>query len=169
MNRQEKEQLVSEVKDSLAKAESIIVAGYKGISVAQMEQLRKKMKESGSRVKVAKNRIYSIALKDSIFSDVAQLLKGPVLVCWSEEDPVAPAKVLSAFAKKESKIEICGGALEGKLLSVNDVKALSSLPSIEGLRASLVGLISTPARNIASILQTPGGQIARVLNAKATG
>ncbi len=169
MNRREKEQLVSEVKNSLANAQSIIVAGYRGISVAKMDELRRKMKESGSRMKVAKNRIYSIALKDSSFGEVAELLKGPVLVCWSEEDPVAPAKVLSTFAKKENKIEICGGGLEGKLLSVNDVKALSNLPSIEGIRASLVGLISTPARNIASVLQAPGGQIARVLSAKATG
>ena len=147
-------------------AASVVVTHNLGLTVAEMTDLRNRMNEAGGSVKVAKNRLAKLALEGTSKAGIADLLKGPTVLMYAD-DPVVPAKIVAEFAKKNKKIEILGGALEASVLDANGVKALADLPSLDEMRATLIGLIQSPAQKIASVLQAPGGQIARVLNARA--
>jgi large subunit ribosomal protein L10 len=124
------------------------------------------MREAGATYKVAKNRLAALALDGTRFDGITPLLKGPTALAWSK-DPVAVAKTAVEFAKGNDKFVILGGAIGKQTLDVAGVKALSELPSLDTLRAQLLGLIQTPASRIASVLQAPGGQLARVFAAYA--
>ena len=147
-------------------AASVVVTHNLGLTVAEMTDLRNRMNEAGGSVKVAKNRLAKLALEGTSKAGIADLLKGPTVLMYAD-DPVVPAKIVAEFAKKNKKIEILGGALEASVLDANGVKALADLPSLDEMRATLIGLIQSPAQKIASVLSAPGGQIARVLNARA--
>jgi large subunit ribosomal protein L10 len=124
------------------------------------------MRAAGASYKVAKNRLATRALEGTRFQGISPLLKGPTALAWST-DPVAVAKTAVEFAKTNDKFVVLGGALGTQTLSADGVKALAELPSLETLRAQLLGLIQTPATRIAGVLQAPGGQVARVLAAYA--
>jgi large subunit ribosomal protein L10 len=124
------------------------------------------MRAAGASYKVAKNRLATRALEGTRFQGISPLLKGPTALAWSV-DPVAVAKTAVEFAKTNDKFVVLGGALGTQTLSADGVKALAELPSLETLRAQLLGLIQTPATRIAGVLQAPGGQVARVLAAYA--
>jgi large subunit ribosomal protein L10 len=124
------------------------------------------MRAAGASCKVAKNRLATRALEGTRFQGISPLLKGPTALAWST-DPVAVAKTAVEFAKTNDKFVVLGGALGTQTLNADGVKALAELPSLETLRAQLVGLIQTPATRIAGVLQAPGGQVARVLAAYA--
>ena len=144
----------------------MLVARNSGMTVADVSELRRKMRAAGASYKVAKNRLATRALEGTRFQGVAPLLKGPTALAWST-DPVAVAKTAVEFAKTNDKFVVLGGALGTQTLNADGVKALAELPSLETLRAQLVGLIQTPATRIAGVLQAPGGQVARVLAAYA--
>ena len=144
----------------------MLVAQNKGLTVADVSELRRRMRAAGATYKVAKNRLATLALEGTRFDGVKPLLKGPTAIAWST-DPVAVAKTAVEFAKTNDKFVVLGGALGTQTLSADGVKALAELPSLETLRAQLVGLIQTPATRIAGVLQAPGGQVARVLSAYA--
>jgi len=144
----------------------VLVAQNKGLTVADVSELRRRMRAAGASYKVAKNRLATLALEGTRFQGVAPLLKGPTALAWST-DPVAVAKTAVEFAKTNDKFVVLGGALGTQNLDATGIKALAELPSLETLRAQLVGLIQTPATRIAGILQAPGGQVARVLSAYA--
>jgi len=131
-----------------------------------VDDLRRRMKANGATYKVAKNRLAMRALDGTRFQGISPLLKGPTALAWSS-DPVAVAKTAVEFAKGNDKFVILGGALGNQTLDANGIKALAELPSLETLRASLLGMIQTPASRIASVLQAPGGQLARVFKAYA--
>ena len=166
MDRTEKRAFVESLVTTFGEVSFVLVAQNKGLTVAAVDDLRRKMKAAGATYKVAKNRLASRALDGTRFQGVQPLLKGPTALAWST-DPVAVAKTAVEFAKTNDKFVILGGALGTQTLAPEGVKALAELPSLETLRAQLVGLIQTPATRIAGILQAPVGQVARVLAAYA--
>jgi large subunit ribosomal protein L10 len=166
VDRTEKREFVASLATVFAETSFVLVAQNKGLTVADVSELRRRMRAAGATYKVAKNRLATLALDGTRFDGVAPLLKGPTALAWSK-DPVAVAKTAVEFAKTNDKFVVLGGALGTQTLDANGVKALAELPSLETLRAQLVGLIQTPATRIAGILQAPGGQVARVLAAYA--
>lgn len=166
MDRTEKREFVASLATVFAETSFVLVAQNKGLTVADVSDLRRRMRAAGATYKVAKNRLATLALDGTRFDGVKPLLKGPTALAWSK-DPVAVAKTAVEFAKTNDKFVVLGGALGTQTLDANGVKALAELPSLETLRAQLVGLIQTPATRIAGILQAPGGQVARVLAAYA--
>lgn len=166
MDRKQKSELVASLKEKFDEASLVVVAHNQGLTVAEMTALRRKILAAGAGFKVTKNRLTRLALTGTKFEGLSDLFKGPTTVAYSK-DPVAAAKVVTDFAKGNEKLVILGASLNSNRLDVEGVKALATLPSLEELRAKLVGMIQTPATRIAGVLQAPGGQIARVLAAHA--
>jgi large subunit ribosomal protein L10 len=166
LDRTEKKALVASLAAVFAETSMVVVTRNKGLTVADVTDLRRKVRAAGANYKVAKNRLATLALDGTQFSGIAPLLTGPTALAWADE-PVAVAKVIVEFAKTNDKLELLGGSLGSQLLDVAGVKALAELPSLDTLRAQLVGLISTPATRIASVVQAPAGQLARVFGAYA--
>lgn len=166
MDRTEKREFVSSLASVLADTSIVVVTRNSGLTVAEMTDLRRRMRAAGATFKVAKNRLATLALNGTRFEGVKPLLKGPTALAWAP-DPVAVAKTAIEFARTNEKFEVLGGALGGQTLDAAGVKALSELPSLEALRARLLGMLQTPATRVAGVLQAPGGQLARVLAAFA--
>jgi large subunit ribosomal protein L10 len=145
----------------------VVVAHYSGLTVAQMQHLRRQMKQAGASVKVAKNRLAKIALEGCDVASIASLLKGPALIAYSG-DPIAAPKVAVDFAKTHEHFVILGGAMGKTSLDPNGVKALAALPSLDELRARIVGLIQAPATKIAQVVNAPAAKLARVVQAYAS-
>ncbi|MCK4939607.1 MAG: 50S ribosomal protein L10, partial [Rhodospirillaceae bacterium] len=166
MDRSQKEELVAGLHKTFVDAEMVVVTHYSGLTVAEMEDLRVKMLEAGAGFKVTKNRLTRLALKDTKFEGMTDMFKGQTGIAFSA-DPVSAAKVAVKFAKDNEKLIVVGGALGEEQLSVDAVKALAILPSLDELRGKLVGLIQAPATKIAGVTQAPAGQLARVMGAYA--
>lgn len=167
MNREQKQELVSELQTLFGDVNTMVVAHYKGLTVSELSALRTKMRETGASFRVTKNRLTRLALEGTKFEGLSDLFTGPTGIAVSE-DVVAAAKVMVDFAKTNEKLVILGGSMDSTVLDVNGVKALASMPSLDELRAKIVGTISTPATRIAGVLQAPGGQVARVISAYAS-
>lgn len=167
MDRTEKREFVASLATVFADTSMVVVTRNAGLTVAEVTDLRRRMRAAGANFKVAKNRLAMLALDGTRFDGIKPLLKGPTALAWSR-DPVAVAKVAVEFARINEKFVVLGGALGNQTLDASGVKALSELPSLDALRAKLVGLLQAPATRIACVLQAPGGQLARVLAAYAT-
>jgi large subunit ribosomal protein L10 len=166
MERSQKADLVADLKRVLSDTSVVVVTRNHGLSVAQSTDLRLKMRDAGAQYKVAKNRLALIALEDTRYKPIGDLMKGPTALATSG-DPVAAAKVAVDFAKSHDKFEIVGGAMGDTLLDVNGIKALAELPSLDELRATIIGLIQAPATKIARTISEPGAQLARIFAAYA--
>ena len=166
MDRSQKADLVTELKNVFSETSVVVVTRNLGLTVAQSTDLRLKMRDAGAQFKVAKNRLALIALEGSKYSPIGDLLTGPTALATSI-DPVAAAKVAVEFAKTTDRFEIVGGAMGDTILDVAGIKALAALPSLDQLRATLVGLIQAPATKIARTVSEPGAQLARVFGAYA--
>ncbi|HYI83713.1 MAG TPA: 50S ribosomal protein L10 [Acetobacteraceae bacterium] len=166
MNRTEKREFIESLAAVFADTSFVLVGQNKGLTVAQVSDLRRRMRAAGATYKVAKNRLATRAMDGTRFEGVAPLMKGPTALAWST-DPVAVAKTAVDYAKGNDKFVILGGALGTQTLNPDGVRALAELPSLETLRAQLLGLIQTPATRIAGVLQAPGSQLARVFSAFA--
>jgi len=166
VERAVKQQLVQELKGMFATAGAVVVAHYAGLTVSQMQALRQQAKQAGARVKVAKNRLAKIALAGSDVAVIGPLLKGPTLIAFSR-DPVAVTKVAVEFAKAHEKFVILGGAMGKTALDANGVKTLAALPSLDELRARILGLIQAPATKLAQVINAPASKLARVVRAHA--
>ena len=166
MDRSQKADLVAELKNVFSETSVVVVTRNLGLTVAQSTDLRLKMRDAGAQFKVAKNRLALIALDGTRYSPIGDLLKGPTALATSS-DPVAAAKVAVDFAKTNDRFEIVGGAMADTLLDVNGIKALAELPSLDQLRATIVGLIQAPATKIARTVSEPGAQLARIFSAYA--
>ena len=166
MDRTAKADLVSTLNGVFNQSAVVVVAHYKGLTVADMQKLRTQMKQAGATVKVAKNSLAGIALDGTDVASIKPLLKGPTLLAYSG-DPVAAAKVAVDFSKTNDKLVILGGAMGTTALNPDGVKALASLPSLDELRAKLVGLIQAPATKIAQLSTAPAAKLARVFGAYA--
>ena len=167
MERAAKQESVTELAGVFKTSNVVVVAHYSGLTVAQMQSLRKQMRQAGGSVKVAKNRLAKIALKDTDAAAIAPLLKGPTVLAYSG-DPVAAPKVAVDFAKANERFVILGGSMGKTALDLNGVKALASLPSLDELRAKIVGLIQAPATKLAQLANAPAGKLARVVQAYAS-
>jgi large subunit ribosomal protein L10 len=161
VDRTEKEDLVASMHKTFEDSSIVLVTHYSGLTVAEMGDLRMRMREAGASFKVTKNRLTRRALEGTKYQPLDTLFTGPTAIAYSE-DPVAAAKAAVNFSKDNEKLIVLGGALGEEPLDVAAIKSLASLPSPDELRAKFVGMISTPATRIAVVLQAPAGQIARV-------
>ncbi len=166
VDRAEKREFVTTMHDAFSNAGAIVVAHYTGLTVSEISALRAKMKDAGGTVKVAKNRLAKIALEGTPAQAIAELFKGQTLVAFSQ-DPIAAPKAAVDYAKTNEKLVIIGGAMGATSLDHNGVKALAALPSLDELRARLVGMLVTPATRIAQVVNAPASQLARVFGAYA--
>jgi large subunit ribosomal protein L10 len=166
VDRTEKREFVAALGRVFQDTSMVVVTRNAGLTVAEVSDLRRRMRAAGASYKVAKNRLAVLALDGTRFDGIKPLLKGPTALAWSA-DPVAVAKTAVEFARTNEKLVVIGGALGTQTLDAAGVQALAELPSLDVLRARLLGLIQAPATRIAGILQAPGGQIARVLGTYA--
>jgi large subunit ribosomal protein L10 len=166
MNRSEKTDAVAALNATFNEAAVVVVTRNLGLTVAQSTDLRLKMRDAGAYYKVAKNRLAKIALADTQYQPISDLLTGPIALATSG-DPVAAAKIAVEFAKTNDRLEIVGGAMGSTVLDVDGVKALASLPSLDELRAKLIGLVQAPATKVVQVISAPAGQLARVFGAYA--
>ncbi len=166
VDRAEKREFVTQLNSVFKQSGSVVVAHYTGLTVAQMGDLRTRMRDAGGTVKVAKNRLAKIALQGTEAEGMSDLFQGQTLIAYAE-DPVTAPKVASEFAKTNDKLVVLGGALGPTVLDAGGVKALAELPSLDELRAKLVGMIQTPATRLAQVTSAPAGQLARVFGAYA--
>lgn len=165
MNKDNKEQLVSELAERLASAKAAFLADYRGLNVEQVNKLRNELRAAGVEYRVVKNTLLRLASKGTSTECLDPFLAGPTAIAIAGQDPVAPAKILNEFAKANAKFELKGGALEGKALSVEDIKALAELPSREQLLARMLGSISAPATNFVGVLAAIPRSLVQVLAA----
>ena len=166
MDRTQKEKTVASLHALFEETGTVVVTHYSGLNVAAMTELRGRMREAGAGFKVIKNRLTRLALEGTRYQGLTDLFVGPAAIAYSD-DPIAAAKASVEFAKKNDNLVILGGALGEEILDKAAVQALAELPSLDELRARLVGMISTPATRIAGVLQAPAGQVARVVGAYA--
>lgn len=166
MDRAAKREQVAVLNGVFRDSRTVVVAHYSGLTVAQMQTLRKQMKQAGATVKVAKNRLVKIALEGTGAAVIVPLLRGPTVIAYSH-DPVAAPKVANDFARANEKFVILGGAMGATALTPDGVKALALLPSLDELRAKIIGLIQAPATKVAQVVNAPAAKLARVVQAYA--
>ena len=167
VERAAKKEAVEQLNGVFKTTSVAVVAQYSGLTVAQMQKLRTQMKQAGASVKVSKNRLAKIALEGTDVVAIGPMLKGPTVIATSD-DPVAAPKVAVEFAKANEKFVIIGGSMGTTVLNVDGVKALASLPSLDELRAKIVGLLVAPATKLAQLANAPAGKLARVIQAYAS-
>jgi large subunit ribosomal protein L10 len=170
LTRAQKEEAVAELKAKFSRANSVIVAHYRGLDVASVDKLRAKLRADGPNnyeYQVVKNSLLRIASEGNPVSVLQPHFKGPTSVAISYADPVKLAKTLIDYAKENDKFALQGGMLAGKAIDSKEIATLATLPSLETLRAQLIGLLQAPARKILGVLQAPGGQIARLASARS--
>ncbi len=165
MDKAQKRELVTALNGAFSNAGVIVVAHYSGLSVSEMTDLRNRAREAGAQVKVAKNRLAKLALEGTEVSGIAELFTGPTCIAYSD-DPVAAPKAAVNFAKDNEKLIILGGTMGTMALDPEGVKTLASLPSLDELRGTLVGLLQAPGGQIAQLVAAPGAKLARVFGAK---
>jgi len=164
VDKAEKAVVVEDLNKVFADSGSVVVAHYTGMTVAEMGDLRTRMRSAGASFRVAKNRLAMRALQGTAVEAIAHLFKGPTGIAFSK-DPVAASKVAVAYAKDNAKLVILGGTVGVKALDPSGVKALAELPSLDQLRGKIAGLLQAPATKLAGLLQAPGAQLARVVAA----
>ena len=156
--------MVDELGQIFSEAGAVVVTHYTGLSVSEMTDLRARMRDAGARFKVTKNRLAKIALENTNRGSAADLFAGPTGIAYAE-DPVAPAKVVTAYAKENEKLVILGGIVGESPVDAKGIEALSKMPAIEELRARLAGVLNAPAAKLVQLLPQPGEKLARTLNA----
>jgi large subunit ribosomal protein L10 len=167
VDRAQKELLVADLNRTIQDMTLVVVTHQTGLTVAEVTDLRRRIRAAGASFKVSKNRLTRRALEGTKFQALQSLLTGPTAMAYSS-DPVAAAKICVEFANANDKLTIIGGALGEQVLDVEGVKALAKLPSLDELRGKLVGLLQAPAVKLAGVTQAPAGQLARVFSAYAS-
>ena len=164
MDRSQKEELVSTLNKLFDETSLVVVTQQSGMTVSEASDLRRQMRDAGASYKVTKNRLTRRALEGTKFEALQALFTGPTAIAVSV-DPVAAAKVCAEFAKKNAKLSIVGGALDGEMLDTNGINNLAKLPSLDELRGKLIGVLQAPATKVAGVVQAPAAQLARVFSA----
>lgn len=160
-----KENKIESIKEKLSKAQVAIVTEYRGFSVEEITNLRRRLQKENGDYAVTKNTLAKIAVKGTEFEVLTEVFKGPIALAFGYADQVSPAKILSNFIKETKKGEIIGAALDGKLYSAEEAKALANLPSREELYAKMLGCINSPASGIANATNSVLTQLVRTLDA----
>jgi len=166
MDRSQKAESVAQLNATFSEVGVVVITRNLGMSVAQSTLLRTKMRDAGAQFKVSKNSLAKLAIANTDYAGIGELLTGPVALATSV-DPVAAAKVVIDFAKTNDKLEVVGGAMGAQVLNAEGIKALASLPSLDQLRATLIGLVQAPATKIAQLTTAPAAKLARVFGAYA--
>jgi large subunit ribosomal protein L10 len=166
MDRSQKAESVASLNAVFNEVGVVVITRNLGMTVAQSTDLRNKIRDAGATYKVAKNRLAKLAIKDTSYEGLGDFLTGPTAIAASV-DPVAAAKAVVDFAKTTDKIEIVGGSMGTQVLTPEGVKALASMPSLDELRATLIGLVQAPATKIAQLTTAPAAKLARVFGAYA--
>ena len=166
MNKEAKKNYIEEMKKSFSSNTSVMIAQYQGLNVNELDQLRKQLREKGILFKITKNRITKLAIKDSPVKDLEKYFTGPTAAALSS-DPITTAKILTKFAKSHDKLKIIAGFMEGKVLDQKEVAIIATLPTLEEARAKIVGILTTPAQKLVSILLAPGSKIAILAHEKS--
>lgn len=164
MARPKKEAVVNEVVENLKSSKSVIVTDYKGLNVASVTELRKKLRDAGVEYKVVKNTLAKIATKEAKWEELDQFLSGPTAIAFGTEDAVSPAKVLVDFAKENEALEIRGGALNGEVISLDKVKSLAEIPPREVLLAKALAGMKSPISGLVNVLSGNLRGLVQVLN-----
>jgi len=159
MNKEKKQNYIKDMTTQFDKSEAVIVAHYQGLTVKQLDELRKQMREHGIIFKITKNRITKLALEKTKCKDLSNLFTGPTAVALSK-DAITSAKILTKFSKDNKNLKILGGIMGSDILDVVGVQNIATLPSLDEARAKIVGILSSPAQKIASILLAPASKIA---------
>ena len=159
MNREQKKLYIEDMSSKFDKTEAVIVTHYQGLTVTQLDDLRKKMREHGIKFKITNNRITKLALEKTKCKDLTNLFTGPTAIALSD-DAITSAKILTKFSKENENLKILGGIMGADILDVAGVKNVATLPSLDEARAKIVGILSSPAQKIASILLAPASKIA---------
>ena len=166
MNREQKLNYVSSLKESLNNNEAMMIYHYQGLNVNQLDDLRNQMREAGALLRITKNRITKIALKDTQHEEAVSLFSGQTGVALSK-DPITLAKTLVNFQKKNDMLKIVGGVMDSKVLAPEDVAKIATLPTLDEARAKIAAILQTPAQQLISILLAPGAKIANLAHAKS--
>ena len=164
MDRAEKENLVASLHRTFSETAVVLVTHYSGLTVAEIGDLRKRMRDAGAGLKVTKNRLTKLALEATPYRGLESLFKGPTAIAFAN-DPVAAAKVAVGYAKTNPKLVVLGGSVGEQVLDAEGVRTLATLPSLDELRGQVIGLLNAPATRMAGVLQAPAGQLARVISA----
>ena len=159
MNKGQKQNYIKEMTAQFQNSEAVLVTHYQGLTVKQLDELRKQMREHGIKFQITKNRITKLALKETKCKDLTNLFTGPTAVALSK-DAITSAKILTNFSKENSNLKILGGIMGNDILDVAGVKNVATLPSLDEARAKIVGILRSPAQKIASILLAPASKIA---------
>ena len=159
MNKNQKKEYIQDMTIQFDKTDAVIVTHYQGLTVSQLDDLRKKMREHGIKFKITNNRITKLALEKTRCKDLSELFKGPTAVALSK-DAITSAKILTKFSKENENLKILGGIMGTDILDVAGVQNVATLPSLEEARAKIVGILRSPAQKIASILLAPASKIA---------
>ena len=159
MNKEKKQSYIKEMTAQFEKSEAVLVTHYQGLSVKQLDNLRKQMREHGIQFKITKNRITKIALEKSRCKDLSNLFTGPTAVALSE-DAISSAKILTKFSKENENLRILGGIMGKEILDVAAVANVATLPTLDEARAKIIGILRSPAQKIVSILLAPASKIA---------
>lgn len=166
MDRVQKQELVTELNRTFTEAAAVVLTHYSGLTVAELSDLRVKMRQAGAGFRVTKNRLARLALEGTKYEKLADMFTGPVAIAFSQ-DVIAPAKVCVEYAKRNEKLIVVGGAMGDTLLDAEGVQGLATLPSLDELRGKIVGLLQAPAGKLVGVVQAPAAQLARVLDAYA--
>tara|TARA_Y100000590_G_scaffold445504_1_gene577786 strand:- start:936 stop:1445 length:510 start_codon:yes stop_codon:yes gene_type:complete len=166
MNKDKKKTYINEMKEFFTKKSSVFVTHYQGLSVKEIDELKSELRKQGILFKVTKNRITKLALEGTKYKKLEDLFKGPTAVAFSD-DAISSAKILTKFAKKNSHLKIIGGIMEEEALTLDEVAKIATLPTLDEAKARIVGILSTPAQKILSILLAPGSKIAILAHAKS--
>ena len=159
MNKEQKKNYISEMSEQFENSEAVIVTHYQGLTVSQLDDLRKKMREQGIKFKITKNRITKLALQKTKCKVIEKMFTGPTAVAFSE-DAISTAKILTKFSKENTNLKILGGIMGEDILDLAGVQKIAMLPSLEEARAKIAGILSSPAQKITSILLAPASKIA---------
>ena len=166
LSKEAKKNYIEEMKKSFSSNDSVMIAQYQGLNVNELDELRQQLREKGIIFKITKNTITKIAIKETPVKDLEKYFTGPTAAAISS-DPISTAKILTKFAKSHDKLKIVAGFMDGKVLDVNEVAIIATLPSLEEARAKIVGILATPAQKLISILLAPGSKIANLARAKS--
>jgi large subunit ribosomal protein L10 len=167
LKREDKGELIADLHQRMTQAKVAILTRFTGLDVEKMTQLRRELRKATVQYRVVKNTLFRLAVRGTDKEILSSHMEGPVGVAWSAEDPVAPARVLARFAKEWPELKMMAAASDGKLWGPAEIQGWVSLPSLDGLRARILGLIQAPATSLAQLLGAPGTQVARLLQARS--
>ena len=167
MNREDKREVVADLQQRLRRAKVAILTRFSGLNVEKMTQLRRDLRKADVEYRIIKNTLFRLAIQGSPQEILSPHLEGPLAVAWSEKDPVSPAKILAKYSKDFNELQILVAASDGRLWDAKAIQGWVNLPSLEELRAKILGMIQAPATGMVRLFNTPGMQMAQVLKARS--